>query len=138
MSVCLLCCVYDFMCINFISLCCRWVILRDVQRVRLYSKRFDRWCRSLQNKMKNSRFFIIKALHNYCSKWFHKPEELECFGVFFFGFETMYRILFTCFSLVGVVHSGYWYCGCLLYVFLKSTLLGQVLTALYRSGKSIS
>ena len=138
MSVSVLRCVYDRTFINLISLCCRWGILRKVQIFRLYSKRYDRWCKGLQNKMKNSDFDIIKALHNHCSKWFHKPEELECFAVYFFGFETIYRILFACFSLMGLVHSGYWYCGCLLYVFLKSTLLAQVLTTLSRSGMSVS
>ena len=138
MSVCVLCCVYDCTFINLISLCCRWGILRKVQIFRLYSKRYDRWCKGLQKKMKDSHFGIIIALHDHCSKWFHKPEELECFGVYFFGFETIYRILFACFSLMGLAHSGYWYCGCLLYVFLKSTLLAQVLTALSRSGMSVS
>ena len=63
-----------------------------------------------------------------------RPKDLEYFGIYFFGFEPIYNILFVCFSILSLAFSGYWYCGCLIYVFLNIEVLEQVLTALRRSG----
>ena len=104
--------------------------MRDIQRARLYSRRLDRSCKSFQMWLKKSR-----KLYRICSAWSEKPKELECFRIYFFGFRTLYRIAFVLFSLAALVHSAYWYCGCLLYIFLESKLLAQVLTAISRSGE---
>ena len=113
--------------------------MRDIQKIRLYSKRFDTSCKNFQKWMERwgKRFVLIKAVNELMCRWFNKPREVGCFGTYFFGFQTIYRILFLWFSIAALVHSGYWYCGCLLYVFLRSKLLAQVLTALSRSGKCI-
>ena len=107
--------------------------MREMKRARLYSKRFDKFCKSIQKKLKKS-----EQLYKICAGWTQKPQELETFRIYFFGFETLYRVLFVLFSFAALVHSGYWYCGCLLYVFLKSKLLAQVVVALYRSGEALS
>ena len=128
--------VYMYVCMyKFSSFLCRWVIMRDLQRARLYSKRLDRRCKSFQMWLKKSRYQFVVKLYSTCSAWSEKPKGLQCFRIYFFGFSTLYRIAFVIFSLAALVQSAYWYCGCLLYIFLKSKLLAQVLTAISRSGE---
>ena len=67
-------------------------------------------------------------------KAIQKPKEQKCFDIYFIGFGPIYRILFVCFSILSLAFSGYWYCGCLLFVVFNIEVLEQVLTALRRSG----
>ena len=66
-----------------------------------------------------------------------EPKKEKYFQINFIGFEPIYRILFVCFSILSLAFSGYWYCGCLLYLLLKIEVLEQVLTALWKSGESL-
>ena len=64
----------------------------------------------------------------------NKPVNSQCFEVYFISFPPLYRILFLIFSIVALGTHGYFYCGCILYVFLTDDVLQQVLTAIRRSG----
>ena len=63
-----------------------------------------------------------------------KPEDAKCFEVYLFSFSPLYRLLFVVCSILSLASHGYFYCGCILYLFLKSSVLHQVLTAVRRSG----
>ena len=63
-----------------------------------------------------------------------QPKEQKYFEMYFMEFKTIYRILLFCFSILSLAFSGYWYCGCLLYVLLKIEVLEHVLNALWKSG----
>lgn len=67
---------------------------------------------------------------------FKKPVSRQCFEVYLISFAPLYRILFVLCSLLALATSGYFYCCCILYVFLKSDVLPQVVTAVRRSGRS--
>ena len=67
---------------------------------------------------------------------FDDDRRLEHFQVYFFNFRPLYRIVFLICSIVALGTEGYFYCGCILYVFLNSNVLQQVLTAIWRSGES--
>ena len=62
------------------------------------------------------------------------PETNKCFELYLLSFSPLYRILFVICSILALGTHGYFYCGCILYVFLKSSVLHQVLTAVRRSG----
>lgn len=64
----------------------------------------------------------------------HVPNNY--FQTSFFSFEPLYRIFFALFSCLGLVLSGYFYCGCMLYVFLKNSVLQYILKAVGKSGMS--
>ena len=67
---------------------------------------------------------------------FKKPVSSQCFEVYFISFAPLYRIIFVLCSLLALATSGYFYCCCILYVFLKNDVLHHVLTAVRRSGRS--
>ena len=67
---------------------------------------------------------------------FKKPVSSQCFEVYLISFAPLYRIIFVLCSLLALATSGYFYCCCVLYVFLKSNVLHQVLTIVRRSGRS--
>ena len=93
-----------------------------------------RFCKSTQRKLK---------IQNSCTRFAQagcrnlKNLKHSC-RIYFIGFETLYHVLFFLFSFAALVHSGYWYSGCLLYMFLKSKLLAQVLVALFQSGEAFT
>ena len=62
------------------------------------------------------------------------PEDAKCFEVYLLSFSPLYRLLFVICSILSLASHGYFYCGCILYLFLKSSVLHQVLTAVRRSG----
>lgn len=64
-----------------------------------------------------------------------KPVSSQCFEVYFISFPPLYRLLFLFCSIVAMATNGYFYCGCILYIFLNDDVLQQVLTALRRSGE---
>lgn len=64
-----------------------------------------------------------------------RPDKDTYFQISFFNFETLYRIVFVFFSLGGLLFSGYLYCGCLIYIFLKNRVLQYILKAVEKSGK---
>ena len=63
------------------------------------------------------------------------PRKAKCYEVYLVSVAPLYRILFVLFSILALGTHGYFYCGCLLYLFLKSAVLRQVLTAVRKSGK---
>ncbi|XP_019850014.1 PREDICTED: uncharacterized protein LOC109580894 isoform X2 [Amphimedon queenslandica] len=64
----------------------------------------------------------------------NKQKNSNYFKVNFFSFSTLYRIIFLLFSIAALTTSSYFYCGCILYVFIRSNVLNYVLTALARSA----
>ena len=56
---------------------------------------------------------------------------------FLFGTRALARLMCVVFSLLGLTLSGYFYCGCLFYVFVKSESLRQVMTAVRLGGEYI-
>ena len=64
-----------------------------------------------------------------------RPVPRRYFQKSFFSFEPLYRISFVFFSLAGLIGSGYFYCGCMIYIFLKNHVLHYILKALGKSGK---
>ena len=67
---------------------------------------------------------------------FKKPVCRQCFEVYFISFGPLYRILFVLCSLLALASSGYFYCCCILYLFMKNDVLRHVLIAVRRSGRS--
>ena len=67
-----------------------------------------------------------------------RPVPERYFQISFFSFEPLYRILFTILSIVALVLGGYFYCGCMIYLFLRNTVLINVLKAVRKSGKTSS
>ena len=88
------------------------------------------WCCSQTNQK------IVNGTFNKPN--IEKHKEMKCFDFHFFSFTPVYRIIFTIFSLLALGTSGYFYCGCILYVFLKSSTPEQIVIALKRSGMFIS
>ena len=62
--------------------------------------------------------------------------SFQYFQVNFISFSSLYRIVFLLCSITALGTSGYFYCGCILYVFLRNNILQNVLTAVNRSGES--
>ena len=54
-----------------------------------------------------------------------------------FSMRTLIRLVCVVCSLLGLTVSGYFYCGCLFYLFVKSDSLRQVLTALRLGGEEM-
>ena len=54
-----------------------------------------------------------------------------------FSMRTITRVGCVVCSLLGLTLSGYFYCGCLFYLFVKSDSLRQVLTAVRLGGEGI-
>uniref|UniRef100_A0A1X7V711 Ion transport domain-containing protein n=1 Tax=Amphimedon queenslandica TaxID=400682 RepID=A0A1X7V711_AMPQE len=70
-----------------------------------------------------------------CGKFRSKPPQPEkYFQIFFFSFEPLYRILFVILSLLGLAASGYFYCGCMIYLFLRNHVLKNILRAVRKSA----
>ena len=76
----------------------------------------------------------------FCCGKFHseRPQPEKYFQIFFFSFEPLYRIFFAIFSMLGLVSSGYFYCGCMIYLFLRNHVLLNILRAVRKSGKWIT
>ena len=55
-----------------------------------------------------------------------------------FSMRTLTRVLCVVCSLLGLTVSGYFYCGCLFYLFVKSDSLRQVLTAVRLGGEEMN
>lgn len=55
----------------------------------------------------------------------------------FFSFEPIYRGFFVLFSLIGFIGSGYFYCGCMFYIFIKNNVLRYILKAIRKSGTKL-
>lgn len=73
-----------------------------------------------------------------CGKFRSKrPKKGIYFQVFFFGFEPLYRMMFLLLSILGLAFNGYFYCGCMIYLFLKNSVLKYILKALLKSGKRL-
>ena len=72
-----------------------------------------------------------------CGKFRSEPPQPEkYFQIFFFSFEPLYRILFVILSVLGLAVSGYFYCGCMIYLFLRNHVLNNILRAVRKSGES--
>lgn len=63
------------------------------------------------------------------------PEKLHGFQIQFISFSPIYRLFFLACSIVALFTSGYWYCFCLLYIFLGTDVMSVVLSAVRHSGK---
>ena len=63
-----------------------------------------------------------------------KPQPKEYFQILLFSFDPFYRILFLFLSAAGLGTNGYFYCGCMIYPFLKNSVMSFVLRALRKSG----
>ena len=100
-----------------------------------YNCRWDlkKWV-DKRERLKNLCVEINKA---FCgnSITINHPGEAKCFEVYLLSFAPLYRIFFVVCSILALGTHGYFYCGCSLYLFLKSSVLHQVLTAVRRSGK---
>ena len=66
--------------------------------------------------------------------WINKPPKSQYFDINFWGVYTIYRLFFLACSILGLLFSGYFYCFCLPYIFIKSELLNHVVKAV--QGKS--
>ena len=88
------------------------------------------WCCSQKSQKKLNRKFNKQNIE--------KHKELKPFKIYIHSFTPWYRIFFMIFSLLALRTSGYFYCCCILYVFLKSSTLEQILIALRRSGRFVS
>ncbi|XP_019863943.1 PREDICTED: inositol 1,4,5-trisphosphate receptor type 3-like [Amphimedon queenslandica] len=80
-----------------------------------------------------------KRLHQFLCKLnlkisADKPKPKEYFQIFFFSFEPLYRILFLIFSGLGLATTGYFYCGCMLYLFLRNHVMFFIIRALKKSA----
>lgn len=64
----------------------------------------------------------------------NKQKNSKYFRINFLSFSLLYRAVFLLFSIAALTISSYFYCGCILYVFLKINVLQNVLTALARSA----
>ena len=82
--------------------------------------------------------FLNNSKHGSYKPYVIKTREKQCFEFYLHSFAPLYRICFAIFSLLAFGTSGYFYCCCILYVFLKSSPLEQLLIALKRSGMFIS
>ena len=87
---------------------------------------------------------LFKYLCHSCLNWYDDdeeepkpPDDLHGFDVEFFSFNPLYRLLFLLCSILSLGFSGFFYCGCVLYVFLRNDVLTQVLSAVKRSGKRL-
>ena len=80
---------------------------------------------------------LKKCRSKFCS-WFELPEESQCFDIYFFSIYPMYRVLFTLCSLLGLSLSGYFYCLCLPYIFIKIDVIQHVIKAVGGRGKLLT
>ena len=64
----------------------------------------------------------------------NRPRPGEYFDIFIFSFQPIYRMLFLLFSVLALAFNGYFYCGCVLYLFLNNTVLFYILRAVGKSG----
>ena len=88
-----------------------------------------------KKKMVNKKSANKKKILTWLSGWFDEPEESLCFDVNFFGFNSLYRWIFLFSSFLGLIVSGYFYCICLLYIFINIDVIRHVVKAV--SGKGI-
>uniref|UniRef100_A0A1X7SFY8 Uncharacterized protein n=1 Tax=Amphimedon queenslandica TaxID=400682 RepID=A0A1X7SFY8_AMPQE len=63
----------------------------------------------------------------------NKPHPKEYFQIIFFSFDPLYRLLFLIFSVAGLAFNGYFYCGCMIYPFIKNSVMSFILRALRKS-----
>ncbi len=69
--------------------------------------------------------------------YYEDEDDDGYFKVDFFGFQSMYRMIFLFCSLIAISLRGYPYCICLFYVFLNVDVVQHILEALTRSRKLI-
>lgn len=74
-----------------------------------------------------------KLKKNSCKE--KKLISFQYFQVNFIGFSSLYRVAFLLCSIAALGTSGYFYCGCILYVFLRNNMLQNVQAAVSRSGE---
>lgn len=70
----------------------------------------------------------------------NNKDDDDCDGYFkidFFGFQSLYCLIFLLSSIAAIPLRGYPYCICLFYVFLKVDVVQYMLEALTRARKSI-
>ena len=67
--------------------------------------------------------------------WINEPQENERFDINVLGVYTIYRLFFLACSILGLLFSGYFYCFCLPYIFIKSELLSHVVKAVQGKRK---
>lgn len=64
------------------------------------------------------------------------PEELRGYDVDILSFTPIYTLVFLLCSILSLGTRGYFYCVCLIYIFLvRSDVLIPVFAAIKRSGK---
>ena len=90
----------------------------------------------------STNYFVTFNSSNFLKKQHPLNQDInECnvelrqyFEIYLLSFAPLYRICFVVFSLLALGTSGYFYCCCILYIFLKWPTLDLILTALRRSG----
>ena len=85
----------------------------------------------------------MKSLAVYFFPWCCWTEPLEIQATSsphpgLFSTRTITRVGCVVCSLLGLTVSGYFYCGCLFYLFVKSDSLRQVLTAVRLGGEEMN
>ena len=65
--------------------------------------------------------------------YYEDEDDDGYFKVDFFGFQSMYRLIFLFCSIIAIPFRGYPYCICLFYVFLKVDVVQHIIEALTRS-----
>ena len=65
---------------------------------------------------------------------FERPQDSQCFDIYFFSIYPIYCIFFTICSFLGLI-SGYFYCFCLPYIFIKIDVIQHVVKAVAGKGK---
>lgn len=86
-------------------------------------------------RIKNLIASLSKAVFKDKDITINPPDDAKCFEVYLLSFGPLYRMFFCVCSILALAFHGYFYCGCILYLFVYSSVLEQVLTALGRSGK---
>ena len=73
--------------------------------------------------------FKDSKILNKILNWINKPQENKYFDINVLEVYTIYRLFFLVCSTFGLLFSGYFYCFCLPYIFIKSKLLNHVVKA---------
>jgi inositol 1,4,5-triphosphate receptor type 1 len=97
-------------------------IVYDIKKGLLRKKHLYRFMKYMNRVFCSNR---IRAL---------RPQTQEHFQTYFFSFEPIYRLVFVLCSLLSLIFSGYFYCGCTLYAFLRNQVLHNILKAVGRSA----
>lgn len=112
-----------FVCISFSFYYYYYFMCRNLEIVSSFMS-FITECRLKKNKSINYKEKKTRSI------------SFQYFQVNFISFSSLYRIVFLLCSIAALGTSGYFYCGCILYVFLRNNILQNVLTAVNRSGES--